>query len=249
MSILEMVGYASILFFVLLYPLILLRYYITREFVYLSPFFYGCFGGALFYAIPYMFLKMFFNWDMSRDRIWLFILVVAAVKALSGETGKRLTAMINNKGMYKWRYYLPMGVGFSYALLLSVFIRPFVRLFLSFQQFRETGLAIPPEDYFFGSELTGILLGILIIVAVVEMEMGLTVLTGLSRNRKSLRYWLASMGLSLVVSFLILYPWTSYWLRLAIAVGTIVLGLVTIVLNRDAFRKYMRGQKTFRGFN
>lgn len=90
MSTFEIVGYMCILFFVLLYPLILLRYYVIREYVYFSPFLYGMIGGIIFYAIPYMYLKMFIGWDMSRDGIWLFIVLLAAVKALLGEGGKRL---------------------------------------------------------------------------------------------------------------------------------------------------------------
>ncbi len=249
MSTLEMVGYACILFFVLLYPLILLRYYVIREYVYFSPFLYGLLGGTLFYALPYMFLRISFGWDMSREQTWLFIIMVAAVKSLLGEGGKRLIAIINNRTMYKWRYYLPLGIGFSYALLLSCFIRPLTRLFLSFRIFTETGTPIPLEHFFFGNSASGIILAILTIIAVVEMEIGLAVLTGLSRNRNSKMYWLAAVLLSWFTTSLVLYPWPSYWVRLILVILAYAHGLALIIKNRDAFRKYIGRQSTFRSFN
>ena len=249
MSTLELVGYAGILFFVLLYPLVLLRYYVKQEYVYIPPFVYGVVGGTLFYAIPYMFLKMFYGWDMDVRKAWVFIVAVAGLKALSGEGGKRLTSMVNNRSMYKWRYYLPLGIGFSYALLLSCFARPLLRLYLAYQAFSETGTPIPAELFFFGTSLPDLLLALIIMVAVVQMEVGLTVLNGLSRNRKSIRYWWLAVGLAWLDAGLILYPWESYGLRLALAIGSFLFGLFLVIRNRDAFRKYVGRQNTYRGLN
>jgi hypothetical protein len=234
---------------VLLYPLILLRYYVIREYVYFTPFLYGVVGGAIFYAIPYMYLRMFIGWDMSREGIWLFIVLLAALKALLGEGGKRLIAKINNRTIYKWRYYLPLGIGFSYALLLSCFLRPLTRLYLSFRSYLEMGTPIPVEHFFSGTSISGIILTMLTIVAVVEMEIGLTVLTGLSRNRNSLKYWIFAVILSWFTTSLVLYPWSSYWVRLAMVILAFAHGLALIIKNRDAFRKYIGRQKTFRSFN
>jgi len=194
-------------------------------------------------------LKTFVTWDFSRQRVWVFIMLVAILKAILGEGGKRVTARANNRSMYKWRYYMPLGIGYSYALLVGYFTGPLVKIFNAHQMYSELGTVVPPQLFFFSASPTGIVLAVIGIMAVIEMEVGLTVLTGLSRNRGLLGYWFGAIGLSWISAFLLLYPWPNDWIRLGLSVGILCFGWVLIVKNRDAFRRYIAHQKTVRSFN
>ncbi len=242
------IGYASILALSVLYPLIKLWHASASEFVLIKPYFYGVLAGLVLYGLPFYVMMATQGWFLTNLSVWLFVFLLAFLKALLGELGKRAVSRFGNVSMFKYRYYYPLGLGFSTSLLVILFALPLERFIWASRLYVSQGIWPDETIFFAGTTVIGMVHMFVLIVALVEFEVGLTILSGLSRNKNRSRYWWMAFSLSLMGSFFLLYPIASWTIRYVAVLLVMFLGKGLVFRYRESFSKYLTQQNSFRGF-
>jgi len=150
--------------------------------------------------------------------------------------------------MFKWRHYLPLGIGFAHALVLSLFGPAVLRWMRGAYRILTGGAMVDDAWLFLPGSDGALFASFLLVLGAVHLEIGTTVLNGLSRNKRKIGYWFGAAALSTLGVLVLSWPVQNAAVRMLVGVFAILFGLFLVVRNRDAFSKFISERNSFRGF-
>lgn len=244
----EMIGVWLCVVCLGLLPPFLLYFYVTKEFAKTKPYLTGLVGGLVCYGLPWFLLQGSSLFDRIDNSGFGLLVVLVLTKALLGEVSKHWLGKINNDGAYQWRHYLPLGLGFGHAFVLTIFSKPvgsFVQMLLANKTMAQAGSQMLQQLDLKGAKVLWL---VLFILGMVYAEIGTSILNGMYNNKGKKIYWLTANLFSILFATMVFYPWlTGSWYGGAGALMFVV-GLTLIERYKDAFSKYVTDNRSFRGF-